>query len=107
MNERKNNPDEGVSLKQTRNETLKPCDRSVEITGLGVIASLIMASWTMVGDGTLRLSDYLVFVAFVLLSAAGLAYRESKFHSQFRALGATSFLHLYSLASGITQVEGP
>jgi hypothetical protein len=40
-----------------------------------VIASLIMAGWTLVGDGTLRLSDYLVFVAFLLLSAAGLVWR--------------------------------
>ena len=49
--------------------------RTLEVTGLGAIAALILAFWTLVGDGTLPLSQYLVFVALLLISAAALVWR--------------------------------
>lgn len=49
--------------------------RSLEVTGLGLIAALILAFWTLVSDGTLPLSQYLFFVAMLLISAAALVWR--------------------------------
>jgi hypothetical protein len=54
---------------------LKSTGRTLEITGLGIIASFILAFWSLVGDGTLRLSQYLVFVALLLISAGGMVWR--------------------------------
>lgn len=74
MHEQKDNPRESGSPKQVRDDLLKSCEHSVEVTGLGFIAALIMAAWPLVSDGTLKLSDYLVFVAFLLVSAGGLVW---------------------------------
>ena len=63
-----------------RNALLESKDRSAEILGLGVIASLILAFWPLVGDGTLPLSQYLVFVALLLVSAGGMVWRICKLH---------------------------
>jgi hypothetical protein len=52
--------------------------RSLEVTGLGVIASLAIAFWSLTGDGTLALSEYLVFAGLLLVSAAGLVWRIVK-----------------------------
>ena len=49
--------------------------QSLEITGLGVIASLILVALPLVGDGTLNLSDYLVYATFLLVAASALAWR--------------------------------
>jgi len=57
---------------------LKSHGRELEITGLGVIASLIIAFWTLVGDGTILLSEYMVFVSLLLVSAAGMIWRIRK-----------------------------
>jgi hypothetical protein len=57
------------------NTQRKLSGRELEITGLGVIASLIIAFWSLVGDGTLLLSQYLVFVSLLLVSAAGMVWR--------------------------------
>jgi hypothetical protein len=46
-----------------------------EVTGLGIIASLIVASWFLVSDGTLRLSSFLVVTALLLVGAGGLTFR--------------------------------
>jgi hypothetical protein len=54
---------------------LKSRGRSLEITGLGVIASLILSFWSLVSDGTLPFSQYLVFVCFLLVSAAAMVWR--------------------------------
>ena len=75
MNQGKSNPCQCTSPKETRNNLPASCAHSLEVIGLGIIGSLIVAVWTLVADGTLRLSDYLVFVAFLLVSAGGLAWR--------------------------------
>jgi hypothetical protein len=76
--EGKDHPRDSDSPRQGRDNLLKAREHSVEVTGLGVIASLIMAFGLLVSDGTLRLSDYLVFVAFLLVSAGGLVWRLLK-----------------------------
>lgn len=52
--------------------------RSLEVTGLGMIAALILAFGSLVTDGTLLLAQYLIFVAFLLVSAGGLVWRLCK-----------------------------
>lgn len=66
------------SIKQTMPAILKPREHSLEVTGLGVIASVLIAFWSLVGDGTLRLSEYLVFVVFLLVGAGALVWRIMK-----------------------------
>jgi hypothetical protein len=75
MNEDRESVQEGDSKKKSQRALLKTCGREPEITGLGIIASLIIAFWTLVGDGTIPFSDYLVFVSLLLVSAAGMAWR--------------------------------
>jgi hypothetical protein len=57
---------------------LKTRGRSLEVTGLGIIASLIVAFGSLVSDGTVPFSQYLVFLAFMLVSATGLVWRMLK-----------------------------
>ena len=78
MNEEKNSPSEGDSIKQARGAILKSRERSLEVTGLGVVASFIIAFWSLVSDGTLTVFEYLVFVACLLVSAGGLVWRILK-----------------------------
>jgi hypothetical protein len=49
--------------------------RSLEVTGLGIIASLIVAFGSLVSDGTIPFAQYLVFLGFMLVSVAGLVWR--------------------------------
>lgn len=65
-------------IKKARDIILKSRKRPIEVMGLGVIASLIPTFWSLVDDGTLQLSDYLVFVGFLLVSAGGLVWRIVK-----------------------------
>lgn len=58
-----------------RNGLLKLRGRSLEITGLGVIVSLMIAFWSLVSDGTIRLSEYLIFVLFLLISSGAIVWR--------------------------------
>ncbi len=69
---------DGVSYKQEQGQIPKSHGRSTEVTGLGMIAALIGASWTLVTDGTLRLSEFLIFAAFLLAGAGGLVWRILK-----------------------------
>jgi hypothetical protein len=78
MNEEKSIPCEGDSINQARDAILKSRERSVEVTGIGVIACFIIAFWSLVGDGTVTLSEYFVFVACLLVSAGGLVWRILK-----------------------------
>jgi uncharacterized membrane protein YqjE len=75
MNKNKENLDESERGKQAGADFLNQGKHAIEITGLGLIGVLILAIWPLVGDGTLRLNDYLVFVAFLLVSASGLVWR--------------------------------
>ncbi len=85
MREEKDNSHEGGSPEQTRDDLLKSREHSAEVTGIGMIAALIVASWPLVSDGTLMLSDYLVFVAFLLVSAGGLVWRLARLAPNRRA----------------------
>jgi hypothetical protein len=78
MNEKKTIPCESDSIKQASGAILKSRERSVEVTGIGVIACFIIAFWSLVRDGTLTLSEYLVFVVCLLVSAGGLVWRILK-----------------------------
>jgi hypothetical protein len=66
------------SKKDATGAVLDSSGVSLEVTGLGMIASVIIAFWGFVGDGTLPLTTYLVFVAFLLVSAGGLVWRIVK-----------------------------
>lgn len=57
---------------------LKSCGRSTEVTGLGIIASLVIAFGTLVGDGTILFSQYVVFLALMAISAGGIVWRLCK-----------------------------
>lgn len=78
MRDQKGDSRESGRSTQARDDLLKPREHSVEVTGLGIISILIVVSWPLVSDGTLRLSDYLVFVAFLLVSAGGLVWRLAR-----------------------------
>lgn len=75
MNENQNKNQESDSEADGRNALLKSRGRSLEIFGLGAIASLVLSFWSLVGDGTIEFSQYMVFVAFMLISAAGMVWR--------------------------------
>lgn len=49
--------------------------QSLEVTALGMIACVIIASGSLVVDGSLQFSQFLVFAGFLLVSAAGLVWR--------------------------------
>ena len=49
--------------------------RSLEITGMGVVVSLIISFGCLVSDGTLPLSQYLVFLLLMLVSGAAIVWR--------------------------------
>jgi len=65
---------------------LKSHGRSLEITGLGVVASLALAFWSLVSDGTLLLSQYLVFLSFLSISAGGMVWRILKLTPDGRSI---------------------
>ncbi len=73
------------SMKHATNAILRPSEGSLEVTGLGIIACLIIAFWSLVGDGTVPISQYLVFVAFLLVGAGGLVWRILKLAPTRRA----------------------
>jgi hypothetical protein len=58
-----------------RKSLLRSRGRSLEITGLGVIACFVVAFASLVGDGTIQLSQYLIFLAMMLISAGGMVWR--------------------------------
>jgi hypothetical protein len=66
------------SMEHAANAIPGSSEGTLEVTALGMIACLIIAFWSLVGDGTLPLSAYLVFVAFLLVSAVGLVWRILK-----------------------------
>jgi len=63
------------TVERSESAILKSRGHSLEITGLGIVVSLIVAFWSLVSDGTLPLSQYLVFVAFLLVSASAMVWR--------------------------------
>jgi hypothetical protein len=73
VNEEKNNSSESDPFKGEADEIRQARERSV--TGLGMISALIVACWSLVADGELPLSDYLLFVAFLLVCASALAWQ--------------------------------
>jgi hypothetical protein len=78
MSEKKDNPGQSDSHGTADADLLNSSKHSFEVTGLGIIASLIISSWPLVVDGTLGISNYCVFVAFLLVGAAGMAWRLIK-----------------------------
>jgi len=74
VNEERQKPETDASEK-SKKAILKSCGRSLEITGLGIVASLIVSFGSLVIDGTLPLDQYLVFLALMLVGAGGLVWR--------------------------------
>lgn len=66
------------STKRVRKAVLDSGEHALEVTGLGVIAALSIAFGSLVTDGTLPLSQYLVFFAFLMMSASVLVWRIFK-----------------------------
>jgi hypothetical protein len=66
------------SIEQTRETVGASTAHSIEVTGLGIIAALLVACAGLVSDGSLPLNQYLVFAAFLLVSSGGLAWRIFK-----------------------------
>jgi hypothetical protein len=66
------------SMKQTSETILDSSGHASEVTGLGVIAALMIAFGSLVSDGTLRLSQYLVFFACLTVGASVLVWRIFK-----------------------------
>lgn len=48
---------------------------SIEVTGLGMVLGVIIASGSLVGEGSFELSHYLVFLGFMLVGAGALLWR--------------------------------
>jgi hypothetical protein len=73
--------DEKQSLNETHSRELNGearfnvDDHPREVTGLGIIASIIVPSWFLVRGGTLRFSSFLIITAVLPVSAGGLIYR--------------------------------
>jgi hypothetical protein len=92
----KEHPVKVDSARQTSNSIVNSPDRAAEVTGLGVIAALMIAFGSLVIDGSLPLSQYLVFATFLLVSAGGLGWRMWRLapgrtaNPQNRSNGATS-----------------
>jgi hypothetical protein len=63
------------SMEHATDQDLDSSKGSLEVTGLGLIACLIIAFWPLVSDGTLSLSGYLAFVALLLVGAGALVWR--------------------------------
>jgi hypothetical protein len=66
------------SMEHSTKEVLDSPKGSLEVTGLGMIACLMIAFWALVGDGTLPLSMYLGFAAVLLVGAGVLVWRILK-----------------------------
>lgn len=81
MTEEKRNPRKIGSRDQTNDSLLDPRGRP-EVTGLGIIASLIIASCFLVQNGTLPLAGFVISLVILLLSASALALRIVKTGSQ-------------------------
>lgn len=86
LNEEQDRNQESDPEANGRSALLKSRGRSLEITGLGIIVSLVVAFWSLVGDGTIQFSQYLVFLACMLISAAGMVWRILKLTPQNRAV---------------------
>lgn len=75
LNESGEKPELESSEVEGRNGLLKSRGRSLEVTGLGIIVSLMVAFWSLASDGTIRLSEYLIFLSFLLISASAMIWR--------------------------------
>jgi len=64
-----------VSTKITSEAISTSSRHSHEVTGLGIIAALLVGFAGLVTDGSLPLNQYLVFAAFLLVSSCGLTWR--------------------------------
>ncbi len=69
---------ESKPRKLDQGEIPKSRGRSTQVSGLGMIAALIAACWSLVTDRTPRLSEFLLFVALLLFSAGGLVWQMLK-----------------------------
>jgi hypothetical protein len=74
------------STRDAGSALLKPHGRSLEVTGLGVVTALALAFGTLVSDGTLPLSQYLVFVSFLAISAGAMVWRMVKLTPDGRSI---------------------
>jgi hypothetical protein len=66
---------DGSAKKAGAGSLLNCHGRSFEITGLGVVTSLIISFGCLVSDGTLPLEQYLVFLMLMVVSAGAMVWR--------------------------------
>ena len=71
-------PAEVDSIPHATGPALNSPEGSLEVTGLGLIACLVIAFFTFVRDGSLPLSSYLWFISFLLAIALALVVRIVK-----------------------------
>jgi hypothetical protein len=63
------------SKEQATKMVFTPSKYSLEVTGLGMIAALLLGASKFVIEGTLPLSQFLVFAGFLVVSMGGLVWR--------------------------------
>ena len=68
----------GDSALKGRSAILKSRGRSLEMAGLNIIISLIVALWPFLSDPTPPLSQYMIFVSLSLVSGGGIVWRSWK-----------------------------
>jgi hypothetical protein len=86
MIENEDNPRK-IGLREQANDPLPDSRENPEVTGLGIIASLIIASCFLAREGTLALSGFLTSVAILLVIASALTWRIVKRLSSRKAGG--------------------
>jgi hypothetical protein len=77
MNTERNDSGSGAR-KGAKSAVVESNGRSVEVTGLGMIVALAIAFASLASDGTIQLSQYLVFLSLMLVSAGGIVWRLKK-----------------------------
>jgi hypothetical protein len=78
MTEDKDNSREIFSRNEVNDALFGPREHPVEVTGLGIVAALVIAVLFLVSDGTLRLSVCVEVITVLLLVAGGLIWRLAK-----------------------------
>lgn len=75
VDEEQKDEQNGGAKRNSEGSVLNCHGRSLEIVGLGVVTSLIISFGCLVSDGTLPLSQYLVFLLLMVVCAGAMVWR--------------------------------